>query len=650
MRNQWRLLLRHHRSSIFLSAPKPIHILHHQVTSTPSSSSRNFSSCLPQDTSFYPALKSHSQLRLLRHFSADPSTSANSSDQSVLLVGIFSKRINDDKIRKELESSNVVISRDLVLNVLGNLKSNPNTAIKFFDWVLERDGQRLSSKSYNLMLKILGSNGFVTEFWDMVGAMMKKGYGVSKGTFIEVSKKFEDDGLQADLEKLKGLFSKELDVSATSCRIASLVRKEAWDDVVEKELMELGVSYSSELVKMVLEKLSTEPMKGLIFFRWIEESCFFEHNGATFNAMAVVLGREDCLDRFWNVVGEMENAGHEMERETYVKVLGRFMNRKMLKDAVALYEFAMNGMSKLPKEECTFLLRKIVVARELDIDLFSRVVKVFTEEGFALEDSMLDAVLKSLTTVGRMTEYSKVLQAMLECGFRPSGTMQGRVAFDLSSSKMQDEADEFVQKLEACGLVPVSKMWAALIEGHCVAGNVDKAQDCLQMMIDREGVSSAGYPVDILVNAYCNRNRASQAYKVLADFVNREGLKPCHMTYKLLLGKLLVQGSFHDALNMLGLMKNHGFPPFLDPFIAYLSRKGTADEAMLFLQGMTVNSYPSTSVFLRVFEAFSKAERPTEAQDLLAKCPQYVRNNADVLNFFYSMKSGKPVEQAAMAA
>ena len=555
------------------------------------------------------------------------------------MIGIFSKGINDDEIRKKLESSNVVISHDLVLKVLGNLKSNPNTAIKFFDWVSERYGERLSSKSYSMMLKVLGNNGFAAEFWDMVGAMKKKGYGVSKGTFVEVSKKFEEDGLQADLYKLKGLFSKELDVSATSCRIAKLVRKEVWDDDVEKELRGLGVSYSSELVKMVLEKLSTEPMKGLIFFRWIEESGLFKHDSVTYNAMAVVLGREDCLDRFWNVAGEMENAGHEMERETYIKVLGRFMNRNMLKDAVALYEFAMNGMNELPKEECTFLLRKIVAARELDLDLFSRVVKVFTEKGFALEDSMLDAVLKSLTSVGRMTKYNEVLQPMLEGGFRPSATMQCRVAFDLSSSKMQDEADEFIQRLEACGLVPDGKMWPALIEGYCVSGNVDKARDCLRTMIDREEVSTAGYLLDVLVNAYCNRSRAPQAYKVLADFGNREGFKPWHMTYKMLVSKLLVQGSFNDALNVLVLMKSHGFPPFLDPFIAYLARKGAADEAMLFLQGMTVNRYPSISVFVRVFEALSKAERHTEAQDLLAKCPQYIRSNADVLNLFYSVKS-----------
>jgi pentatricopeptide repeat protein len=61
--------------------------------------------------------------------------------------------------------------------VLGKLESSPDVADRFFDWVLESDDSRLSYKSYNLMLEILGVNGFVKEFWDLVEVMNKNGYG-----------------------------------------------------------------------------------------------------------------------------------------------------------------------------------------------------------------------------------------------------------------------------------------------------------------------------------------------------------------------------------------------------------------------------------------------------------------------------------------
>ncbi|KAI9083406.1 hypothetical protein K1719_034620 [Acacia pycnantha] len=40
-----------------------------------------------------------------------------------------------------------------------------------------------------------------------------------------------------------------------------------------------------------------------------------------------------------------------------------------------------------------------------------------------------------------------------------------------------------------------------------------------------------------------------------------------------------------------------------------------------------------------MFDAFSKHVKQEEAHNLLPKCPDYIRNNAEVLNFFCSMKS-----------
>ena len=112
----------------------------------------------------------------------------------------------------------------------------------------------------------------------------------------------------------------------------------------------------------------------------------------------------------------MRSAGFEMEAETFVKVLGRFCKRRMVKDAVELYEFAMAGANKPTVQCCVFLLRKVAAGKELDTDLFSRVLKVFTGNGNVLTDSVANAVLKSLTSVGRTGEWNKVLKEMEDCG------------------------------------------------------------------------------------------------------------------------------------------------------------------------------------------------------------------------------------------
>ncbi|KAI4346769.1 hypothetical protein L6164_007637 [Bauhinia variegata] len=578
---------------------------------------------------------------MTRNFASEPALEQSETDHAVI-TDIFSKDMGFDDIKKELSLNNVSVNHDMVLKVLQNLNSSPDVARRFFNWVLESDSESLSSKSYNLMLGILGVNGFVKEFWDLVEVMKKKGYGVSRGVRDKVLESFEKGGMDNDVGKLKALFASGSTDNSTEkicSRVSKIVKHNVWGDDVEKQIRDLNVAFSSEMVEWVLENLGAEPDKALIFFRWLEESGQFKHDESTYNAMARVLGREDTIDRFWKIVDEMRSRGYEMVVETYVEVLGRFCKRKIMKDAVDLYEFAMAGTNKPSPQCCTFLLRKIVAGKKLDMSLFSRVVKAFTGSDNVLTNSMVDAILKSLISVGRSGECNKVLKALEEGGFVPSGNLQSKIAFRLGAGGNTDGAYEFMNNVEASGSYPDHKTWVSLIEGQCAAGNLDKAFDSFQTMVKKEGVSNAGYTFELLMNAYCQKNRAIDATKILCQVVDENHLKPKHSTYKLLITKLLVQGGFTDAVKTLGTMRDSGFPPFADPFVEHVSKSGTGDDAILFLKEMTSKKFPSKSVFLRMFNAFFKCGRHEEAQNFLSKCPRSIRNNAEVLNLFCSMKS-----------
>ncbi|XP_023550224.1 pentatricopeptide repeat-containing protein At3g02490, mitochondrial-like [Cucurbita pepo subsp. pepo] len=655
MRYSWRLLrLRaHFRSQLRISS----NASHFQVHSDPNLQSLRFlSSLLPKhpvhgtasppisDSQFTSIVKS--RYGIPRTFSSESVIEQKESDHAVVF-DIFSKSRDVDEIRKDLESNGIVISHDLVLEVLGKLESNPDSAIRFFNWVSGDYGEKLSSKSYNLMLGILGVNDHVKEFWDLNCDMKKKGYGISKTVRDKVLEKFEKDGLESEAEKLRDVFasgSTDKSPEKIGSIVCKLVRNNVWGDDVEQQLRDMNVSFSSDMVKMILENLCTDPAKAFIFFRWIGESGMFKHDEQTYNAMARVLGREDSIDRFWKVVDEMRSHGYEMEVETFAKVLGRFCKRRMIEEAVNLYVFAMAGGNK-PSVDClTFLLKKIAVSKHLDLDLFSRTLKVFTETGNVLTDSMVSAVLKSLSTVGRIGEYTEVLNVMKEYGYEFSGSLKRKVAYRLGRTGKSDEANDFMNGLEASGCNPDNKTWASLIEGLCAAGDLAMASDCIHKMVEKGDVSSAGYALDLIVNAYCQRRRETDASHLLSDLVDGKQLKPWHSTYKALINKLLQRGEFKEALKLLGMMRNHEFPPFIEPFISYVSKSGTADDAIGFLKAMTSKRFPSTSVFLHLFEAFFQAGRHGDAQDFLSKCPSDIRNHADVLNLFYSMK---PVEDAA---
>ncbi|CAJ2669236.1 unnamed protein product [Trifolium pratense] len=654
MRNQWRLL----------------HLLlrnHHKIPNQ-SQVLRSFSSIplrFTTNQSKFPINPS------FRNFSSEPVLANVDSDHSVI-VDIFSKSKDLNDVKNQLDSNQLSINHDVVNAVLRKLDSDPDSARRFFQWVLENHPERLSSKSYNQLLGVLGINGVVEEFWDLVGVMKKKGFGVSKWVKDRTLDYFEKNGMNGDALKLKELFDNDT-VERKFTNLCRIVRNNVWSDDVEKEIRDLNVGFSSELVKLVLENLGSEPNKALIFFRWVEESGVFKHDGCTYNAMARVLGREDSIDRFWKLVGDMRSAGFEMEVETFVKVLGRFCKRKMIKDAVELYEFAMAGADK-PSPPCfTFLLRKVVSSKELDMGLFSRVVKVFTGNGNALTDSMADAVLKSLTSVGKIGQWNKVLKEMEDSGFVASGSLRSKIAFRLGATGNKEQANEFVNRIEAYGSHPDHKMWQSLVEGHCVGGNLDKAFDSFKEMVEKEGVESVGYTFDLLMNSYCQMNRAKDACEILCQWVNEKELKPRHSTYKLLVTNLLAQEGFTDALNILTLMKDHGFPPFTEPLIEHISKRGSGDDAVLLLEAMTSKyippkprtideviqlnrelmaskKFPSTSVYHVLFNAFFKQGRHEEAQNFLSKCPSHIRNDADVLDLFCSMNSKEASDSGLLAA
>ncbi|GAA0187320.1 hypothetical protein LIER_34608 [Lithospermum erythrorhizon] len=626
MRNQWRLLLL--RRSHFQSHPHILQV-HHLLLQ-----SRAPHVPPPQPLLSFNCLYS-SEVSIDQKSHKDPNF--------IAFKDIFEKPNKSfDEIKQDLVLKNVVVTHDLVLEGLKGFLDSPKVAKRVFDWVLENEGEKLSSKAYNLMVGVLGSNGFVEEFWEMVSVMKKKGYGLCKGAYDRVYERFEKDGLSDDLEKLKGLYlSGSIDDSLDSLcsRVCRIIRGDVWGDGVEMRLKESGIELSSELVAMVVENIGIEQNKGLIFFRWVDESGLFKHDERTYNAMARVFGKTGATEKFWKIVDEMRNAGYEIQRGTYDDVLERFVKKKLLSDAVALYEFAMSGRNKPLVQDSTFLLKKIVVSKELDIDLFSKVVRAFTESGNVLKNDTLHAILKSLTSVGRIGECIKVLKVLQEGGYLPNDLMQGKIAYQLGSSKNSEEASEFMNIVEAYKDGSNQRVWASLVEGYCIAGDVVKAAQSFKKMIENEETSCAGRVLDSLVDTYCRKNKGRDAYTIVSEMINEKLVHAEHSTYKNLIKKLLAQGFFKEALDSLALMKNQGYPPFLDPFIKYLPRKGSADDAITFMRATTVTRFPSTIIFLQVFEAYFKAGKHNEAHDFLSRCPRYIKNNADVLNLFCSMKS-----------
>lgn len=562
-----------------------------------------------------------------------------------MLADIFSKpEISNDEIKTELDAKHVVITHDLILDVLKNPDIDSGVARRIFNWVSESKSEILSSNSYNLMLGILGGNGLVKESWELIGVMKEKGYGVKKGAFLRISERFMKDGASDDVEKLKDLYAmgsasiKNIDgarVNSDCVRVSGIIRDHVWGDDVEKQLKESGVEFSSDLVAKVLGVLEADPNKALIFFRWLEDSVGFEHDRKSYNALARVLGKEDHSEKFWRLVDEMSSKGHEMEKETYFSVFKKFLQKQMIEDAVNLYELAMGGADKPSVEDFTMLLKKIVVSEELDMNSFRKAVGVFSANGNAFTDNILDAVIKSLTGAGKMKECNRILAALKKAGYVPSDSLQRKIAYKLSSLGEIRKAMEFMDKI-----VPSFDYaaWVSLVHGFCDAKNLDGALKGVEKMAEKLGVCG-GRPVHLLIDLYCDKNRPLRACQIVSKMVDEKGVRPWLSTYKTLTEKLLSREHFKEALDIMSMMKSQGYPADSDSFIKYLSKKGTVEDAVTFTQSMTSKRFPAAPAYVRLFEAYFSAKRLDVAHDFLAQCPSHVKNHADVLDLFSSKAS-----------
>ncbi|KAK8914565.1 Pentatricopeptide repeat-containing protein [Platanthera zijinensis] len=575
-------------------------------------------------------------------FSSEPAVEFKHRDIA-FVSDIFSKPMESDEILTELESHNLLLDQDIAYSALRNLEGDPDSARRFFDFVSNRDNKALRSKSYNLMLRIVATKGDSGEFWDLVEIMKREGFGISKKTYLKVSENLESDCMGNDFgTRLKEAYLQNSDLHITTT--IQILKEKNTPEEIHKSLMELNISLSSVFITSVLESIGSNPQKALIFFQWVRDQQLFNIDGTVYNAIAKVLGGEDHVKEFWAVLHQMRNAGHGMENRMYFTVMDRFHKRKMISAAVDLYEFAMADPGNPAAGDFLGLLKKIVVSKDLDLSLISRVVSIFINSGNKIKHSTFNSILESLTSVGRLVECGNILKSMEEGGFVADNSVHSQVIAGLCSVGRFDAACEYVKNLEKNGCAPNSKSWVSLVKNHALAGELDKAGYCFREMVEMKGCErDKGRAFHILVTKLCKKNRGMDAFEVLKEMVEKKNFRPRHCTYKFLIKKFVNRGSMKEAVCLLEWMREQEFSPFVEPFNTHMSKSGSVDDAMGFLKAMTDKKLPPTAIFLRLFRVLMESGRHEVANDVLSKSPGCVQKHAEILDIFDSLKTNEVV-------
>ncbi|XP_047316848.1 pentatricopeptide repeat-containing protein At3g48250, chloroplastic [Impatiens glandulifera] len=586
---------------------------------------------------FQVSTLSHSSHSLHRRISTV--STVLSSKQNSFIDDIL---INDwSKDLEQKLSSLAIPSHESVIYILKKLDKDPNKAGKFINWIFETNRFKPSSAVYGLVLRILANKETMTQFWATVNKMKELGFSIDEPTYLTIRGYFCKSKMSPDITAWTELFkrmTKENQLEDEVMKVVKLALENDWG-----KLTAIGAPLSEDFVLKVLKELRDSPLKALKFFKWAGTGSGngYEHSSVAYNAILRVLGRTDSIWEFWSMVEEMKSVGHfDMDIDTYIKLSRRFEERKMSKDAVELYEHMMDGPYKPSTKDCGKLLRSISSNSDSDLDLVFRVVKKYEETGHSLTKIEYDGIHRSLTRIGRFEEANKIVESMRNAGFEPDNITYSQLVFGLCKAKRLDDAVQVLEEMQGNGIIPDLKTWTVLIQGHCDVNEIDKALLCFANMMEK-GCDADSDLLDVLINGFLYRNRIDGAYTLLVEMVQKARLRPWQATYKTLIGKLLEERKLEQAIKLSKLMKKQNYPSFPDPFVRYISKFGTVQDADDFLKSLSGKEYPSISAYLHVFESFFKEGRYSEGEDLLFMCPVHVRKHVAVTTLFGSSSSKK---------
>lgn len=515
----------------------------------------------------------------------------------------------------------------------------------------EKNWFRPCSLEYRVELKSCAISNGMEKFWAVVEKGRKKGNYIDEKTFLYIYSKLIELERDNDAKELK-LFYEKMILEIAIERAVKLVAKNSdWGGELETKLGENSISVQEHFVLGVLEGLRKKdlPLKALIFFKWVGESLGFEHNSVTHNGILRCLCREEAITEFWSMFKGMKDAGYVVDTDTYVQVMREFRKRKMVKDAVELFEHRMDSPFQYLPNDCSLLLRGIASTLDPDLDLMSRVVKKYEAAGYCLLKSDYEGIHRCLSSAGKFDEAEKVIQTMKRAGYEPSHIIHKNLIYGLCKARRLEEACEVLDAMKAQGCIPDIETWVVLIRCCCDVDGVDKALPWFGKMVKQGFDADAGL-LDVLVNGFLKEKRVIEGYQFVLEMVDKAHAKPWLTTLNNLIEELLGERRLEEALNLLRLVKKRNYKPDPEPFVQYISKFGSVEDAWAFLRTLSKKqSKKHVSVFgcQRIFHSFFNESRHSEAEELFLKCPKYIRKDPAFSVLFASSGSSNAVAASA---
>ncbi|KAF3449243.1 hypothetical protein FNV43_RR09971 [Rhamnella rubrinervis] len=443
----------------------------------------------------------------------DPSEALSST---VRIIYDILVRSSPQNIESALASTGIVLSSDVVVQVLKLSYQYPSSAVKFFRWAGLR--LKLSAEAWNLMVDLLGKNLLFEPMWDAVRSMHQEGV-LSMVTFTSIFSSYCAAGRVNDAVKsfeVMGRYGFPPDIFAANSMLSAICRDENSGgaakalNFLENMKATTGIDPDEDSYAILLEGWEKEGNVGeatTTFGAMVVRIGWRSTNVFAYDAFLRTLVRGSQVEDALKFLRVMIGKGCLPSLKFFSDAFDILRKRNDIRQAILMWE-AMVGNGLLPN----LAMYNAMIALHcdnVDSDGAYRLLDEMVFNGAFPDSFTYNVIFSCLVKNEKVRDASKFFVEMVKNEFPPSPSSCAAAIKMFFKGEEPEIALQVWNFMLDNGVQPLDSAANALLLGLCRLGRLTKLRRTLEDMLDRR-IDIYKSTMESLKNAYYKEGRSGR--------------------------------------------------------------------------------------------------------------------------------------------
>ncbi|CAL4958759.1 unnamed protein product [Urochloa decumbens] len=407
-------------------------------------------------------------------------------------------------------------------------------------------------------------------------------------------------------------------ISEVVHRITAVLRSQAPGSSMEQRLESLRVTYTPQLVNMVLKRCFKVRQLGFCFFHWLKRLPGFRHTTETYNTMLYITGEGRSFDIMEELAGEMDREMCPKDIKTWTIILSSYGKAGHIGKMLSTFE----AMRKSRSVETDRRVYRTVLHALCDAGKPELAFEFYKDMPRNMEvgTDILRHLMRCLTTTDNAAEaVCSIRDDMIKAMKHPEEYCYMEALRSFCISGKVDEASKVFQQMKSKSMAS-SSAFEILLRGLCKAGKMAEALHIIEYMEGTLGINSTTFA--FLIDGYLRKGEHTKALDLL-PVMREHGCVPLVSSYTQLMQHLFAIDQYEQACGLFEEMLENGVEPDIVTLTALIGghvRSGHISEAWDAFRNIDKSGHkPTLKVYTVFIQELCKASRPLEAVELLKK-------------------------------